>query len=59
MNRIESSTSGKDSDMQNVGQIMQRPKYESALNTWLAAALRERQLDANEESAQGGGIFVG
>ena len=41
--------------MQNVGQIMQRPKYESALNTWLAAALRERQLDANEESAQGGG----
>ena len=41
--------------MQNVGQIMQRPKYESALNTWLAAALRERQLDANEESAQAGG----
>ncbi len=34
---------------------MHRPKYESALNTWLAAALRERKLDANEESAQGGG----
>ncbi len=34
---------------------MHRPKYESALNTWLAAALRERKLEANEESAQGGG----
>ena len=41
--------------MQKRWASMQRPKYESALNTWLAAALRERKLDANEESAQGGG----
>ncbi len=29
--------------------------YESTLNTWLAAALRERGLDARAESGQGGG----
>ena len=29
--------------------------YESTLNTWLAAALRERGLDAHAENKQGGG----
>ncbi len=29
--------------------------YESTLNTWLAASLRERGLDARAESGQGGG----
>ena len=34
---------------------MQERKYESTLNTWLAAALRKQGLDAREESGQGGG----
>lgn len=33
---------------------MQERKYESTLNTWLAEALRQRGLDAREESGQGG-----
>ena len=34
---------------------MQKAEYESTLNTWLAAALTERGLDARPESGQGGG----
>ncbi len=33
----------------------QTSTYESTLNTWLAAVLRERGLDARAESGQGGG----
>ena len=34
---------------------MQKTTYESTLNTWLAAELRRRGLDAEPESGQGGG----
>ncbi len=32
--------------------------FESALNTWLAAALSERGLEARPESMQGGGKHI-